>query len=84
VGAPSLEELKARLDGAPGSLSWWGEALPTAQGWGSVSFDVPSSPSNIFRVCENINWAKDLLGSIQQPAPSLLSNPASQLRDAAF
>lgn len=22
-GAPSLEVLKARLDGAPGSLSWW-------------------------------------------------------------
>jgi len=24
VGAPSLEVLKARLDGALGSLSWWG------------------------------------------------------------
>ena len=23
VGAPSLEEFKARLDGALGSLSWW-------------------------------------------------------------
>ena len=29
-GAPSLEVLKARLDGALGSLSWWGAALPTA------------------------------------------------------
>ena len=28
-GAPSLEALKARLDGALGSLSWWGAALPT-------------------------------------------------------
>ena len=28
VGAPSLEALKARLDGALGSLSWWG-AAPT-------------------------------------------------------
>ena len=28
--APSLEALKARLDGALGSLSWWGAALPTA------------------------------------------------------
>ena len=29
-GAPSLEALKARLDGALGSLSWCGAALPTA------------------------------------------------------
>jgi len=27
VGAPSLEVLLARLDGALGSLSWWGAAL---------------------------------------------------------
>jgi len=35
-GAPSLEALKAWLDGALGSLSWWGEALPMAgveAGW---------------------------------------------------
>ena len=31
VGAPSLETLKARLDGAHSSLSWWVAALPTAQ-----------------------------------------------------
>ena len=30
VDAPSLEALKARLDGALGSLSWWGAALPMA------------------------------------------------------
>ena len=29
---PSLEVLKARLDGALGSLSWWGAALPMAGG----------------------------------------------------
>ena len=32
----SLEALKARLDGALGSLSWWGAALPMAgvgAGW---------------------------------------------------
>ena len=29
-GAPSLEALKARLDGALGSLSWSGAALPMA------------------------------------------------------
>ena len=32
-GASSLEALKARLDGALGSLSWWGAALPTAGVW---------------------------------------------------
>jgi len=31
VGAPSLEVLKARLDGALGSLSWWEAALPMAE-----------------------------------------------------
>jgi len=30
VGAPSLEALKARLDRALGSLSWWGAALRMA------------------------------------------------------
>jgi len=28
VGTPSLEVLKARLDGALGSLSWWGPVSP--------------------------------------------------------
>jgi len=35
-GVPSLEALKARLDAALGTLSWWGAALPTAgvgTGW---------------------------------------------------
>ena len=32
VGAPSLEVLKARLDGALGSLSWWVAALSIAGG----------------------------------------------------
>jgi len=31
--SPSLEVLKATLDGALGSLSWWVAALPTAGGW---------------------------------------------------
>jgi len=30
VDAPSLEVLKARLDGASGSLSWWLAALHVA------------------------------------------------------
>ena len=32
IGAPSLEVLKVTLDGALGSLSWWGAILPTATG----------------------------------------------------
>ena len=32
VGAPSLELLKGRLDGALSSLSWWGAALSMAGG----------------------------------------------------
>jgi len=32
VGAPSLEALRARLDGALGSLSCWVVALPKAVG----------------------------------------------------
>ena len=34
VGAPSLEALKARLDGALGSLSWWGAAPMAGVGAG--------------------------------------------------
>ena len=33
VGAPSLAVLKARLDGAGGSLGWGEGALPVAGGW---------------------------------------------------
>ena len=32
VDAPSLEVLKARLDGALGNLVWWEVSLPTAGG----------------------------------------------------
>ena len=32
MDAPSLEMLKARLDGILGSLSWWVAALPMAGG----------------------------------------------------
>jgi len=46
VGAPSLEALKANLDGALGSLSWGVAALPMAEGWDWVGFEVPSHPKN--------------------------------------
>ena len=40
VDAPSLEVLKARLDGALGSLRCWGAVLPMAGGWSYVIFGV--------------------------------------------
>lgn len=33
VDAPSLEVLKARLDGSLGKLVWWEMSLPMAGGW---------------------------------------------------
>ena len=42
---PCLEVFEARLDGALGSLSWWVAALPTAQRWDWVCFEVPSNAS---------------------------------------
>jgi len=45
VGSPSLEVLQARLDGAVGSLSWWG-SQPMAGAWDWVGFKVPSDPSH--------------------------------------
>ena len=41
VDAPSLEELKARLDDALGSLIWWVAALPIAEGWSSMIIKAP-------------------------------------------
>ena len=44
VRATSLEVLKAMLDGALGSLSWWGAALHMrvyAEVWDWVDFKVP-------------------------------------------
>jgi len=44
--------LKARLDGALGSLSWWVAALPTAEGWNWVIFrSLPSQ--GFFSLYEN-------------------------------
>jgi len=42
MDTPSLEPLKARLDGALGSLSWWGVALPMA---GVGTEWIPSNPN---------------------------------------
>lgn len=32
VGAPSLDVLKARMDGAVGNMIWWLAVLPMAEG----------------------------------------------------
>ena len=45
VGTPTLEALSARLDGALGSLIHWVAALPKADGWNWMGFEVPSNPS---------------------------------------
>ena len=45
VGAPFLEVLKTRLDGALGSLSWWWQPCPQ-QELGMVGFAVPSRPTH--------------------------------------
>ena len=39
---PSLQMLKARLDGVQGNLIWWVATLPTEEGWKCV----PSNPSH--------------------------------------
>jgi len=46
VHAPSLEVLRAGLDGALGSLSWKGTALPMAGDWGWMGFKAPSNPNH--------------------------------------
>jgi len=46
VGVPSLDALKAKLDGALGSLNCWVATLPVAGGWNKVIFKVPSNLSH--------------------------------------
>ena len=42
---PSLEALKARLDGAVSNLVCWEVSLPTAGGWDQMILKVPSNPN---------------------------------------
>ena len=46
---PSVEVLKARLDGALGSLGWYEMgrlvALAVVGGWSSINLEVPSNPT---------------------------------------
>jgi len=46
VGAASLEMLKARLNGALGSLSWWGARSSWHEGWDWMGFKVSSKPNH--------------------------------------
>ena len=46
MGAPSPQVLKVRLDGALGSLNWWGTNLPMVGDWNWVCFKVPSNPNH--------------------------------------
>jgi len=55
VGAPSLQALKARWDGALGSLSWWGAALPMAGG--GTGWALSSPPTYDSRVCVPITFS---------------------------
>jgi len=48
VVAPSLEEFKAWLDGALGSLTWWVATHPMARGWNLMVFKtIFKTPSNL-------------------------------------
>jgi len=44
--APTLEALKARLDGAVSNLVWREVSLPIAGGWNQVILKVPSNPNH--------------------------------------
>ena len=46
VDAPSLEALKARLDGAVSNLVYWEVSLPIAGGWFETILKVPSNPNH--------------------------------------
>jgi len=52
--APSLEAFKARLDGALGSLSWWGQPCPWEEvetGESSVSIHPKTFCNSILNIC---------------------------------
>lgn len=53
----ALEAFRARLNGALGSLIWWGESLPWRGGW-SLIFRVPPNLSHSMKmVKKTISWA---------------------------
>lgn len=42
MAAPSLKELKARLDVALNNLVWWKKSLPVAGGWNKMFESFPT------------------------------------------
>ena len=51
MGAPFLEALKARLDGAVSNLVYREVSLPIAGGWNYVILKVPSNPNHFMLLC---------------------------------
>jgi len=51
VDAPSLEEFKTRLDGALGSLIWWGATSQQQRVGNWTIFKVPSNLSHSVILC---------------------------------
>ena len=60
VDTPSLEAIKARLDGALSSLIWWETTLPMARGSEEIIFKVPSNSSHSMILCNNIQGSNKL------------------------
>ena len=57
VGLPPLEALKARLDRAPGSLSWWVSTSPWQGSWNWVISKVPSNLSHSMNLWFCMTWS---------------------------
>jgi len=51
VNTPSLEALRARLDGAVSTLVYREVSLPIAGGWNYVILKVPSNPNHFMLLC---------------------------------
>ena len=51
VGTPSREVLKARLDGALGSLIWWVAAVTMTGVWNWVSFKILFNSNHSLLLC---------------------------------
>ena len=83
VDTPSLEVLKARLDGALSSLIWWGAALPTAGGLELNDLWGPFQPKTFYDSVISILAAKVFLTEISLPylISSLQANYKLRLLD---
>ena len=74
MGTPSpVEALKARLDGALGSLSWWGAALPMAGGGTGWALSSPPTTAILwfYDSCDTVTLLDELF--LFQDAPVLVT-----------